>query len=148
VKTDGAPFPGHAARVEAGNVARQLSAILRSRRCDLCGLAAVIHTPPSGNDPKTWPVKFAMGCFPAPFIPDFARHSFLFTHVLAEWSTLSDLIAELLVEKLRHQFQGFFGFRELKVIPEGVGQCLENHQPGVDIITKKSAMEQCRVAQQ
>ena len=53
-----------------------------------------------------------------------------------------------LVQKFRHQFQRFFGFWQLKVIPEGMGQRLEHDQVRIDASLQQRTMERTRIAQQ
>ncbi len=41
------------------------------------------------------------------------------------------LVAEIFGEKIGHEVQGFGGFGELEVVPEGVGQGFEDDELGV-----------------
>ena len=53
-----------------------------------------------------------------------------------------------LVEELCHQFQSFFGFGQLEVIPEGVRQGFENDEVGIDARLQQRAVERGCIAQQ
>ena len=58
------------------------------------------------------------------------------------------LVRQLLIEKLRHQFQTFLCLRQLEVIPERVRQGLEHNQLRIVPGAQQRAMEQRRIAEQ
>ena len=57
-------------------------------------------------------------------------------------------MSELLIEKFGHQLQAFLGFGQLKVIPEGVRQCLKDNQLRIVPRAQQSAMKQSCITQQ
>src|SRR5579859_6311556 len=59
-----------------------------------------------------------------------------------------ELVADLIIEKLGHDSEGFRRFGELEVIPEGVRKGLENYQMGVDAGAEEGAMEEGGVAEE
>src|SRR6266481_4509417 len=63
-------------------------------------------------------------------------------------SNNKELTAKLFVEEFGHHVEGFFCFRQLEVIPEGVRQGFENEELRVVACAEQSAMEHGRVAQE
>src|SRR5215469_7722625 len=58
------------------------------------------------------------------------------------------LLLDFVLEKLRHPFKRYFGFRQLEVIPESMRQGFKDHQLRVAPGSKQGVVKDRRVAQQ
>lgn len=58
------------------------------------------------------------------------------------------LISELRLKEVGHEVEGFGGFGELEVVPEGVGQGFEDDELRVDVGAEQGAMEDGGVAEE